>query len=154
MAARLKLQARNNANEINFARGVIFETVKEGKIMRSKLFLLILLAVAWGVNNIANAGSAMSNSEHEKWLWERIKEGKTIKPGMTRAALLKICEIEGGLQSLRATKYILKSCPAIHVEIKFNHSGKGLPGKAATPPDSELIITQVSPLTLDYVITD
>lgn len=85
---------------------------------------------------------------HQKWLAERIAEAKTIKPGMSRAALLKVFDVEAGFQSMLPTRYVLKSCPMIKIEVRFQ---PGIGGQSTGVIEP---IGTVSRLYLDNVITD
>lgn len=61
--------------------------------MRFRLVLCLLLAIFIGVRDTANAKESMtasSNNEHQRWLLDRIKEAKSIKTGIARAALLRL----------------------------------------------------------------
>lgn len=79
---------------------------------------------------------------HQKWLSDRIDEAHKIKPAMTEADLLKVFDIEGGLQSKPASRYVLKSCPMIKINVTFK-----------TVKD-KLVIATISPIYIDHVITD
>ena len=56
-----------------------------------------------------------------------------IKPGMTRADLLTVFTVEGGISTRARRTYVYKLCPYIKVEVDF---------KAVTNPDDRL--TEVS----------
>lgn len=66
-------------------------------------------------------------SEHGKWLLERIQEAKSIKPGMSRTALLKVFREEGGFQSNPPTHYRLKNCWMIKIDVTFSPGLHGRP---------------------------
>ncbi len=53
------------------------------------------------------------------WVLDRWAEATSIKAGMTQAQLLKAFEEEGGLQSIPADRYVLKSCPYVKVNAHF-----------------------------------
>ncbi len=58
---------------------------------------------------------------HRQWLEARYAEATSIKAGMTRADLLKLFEMDGGLQPLHIPeRYTLKSCGMIKVDVKFD----------------------------------
>lgn len=86
--------------------------------------------------------------EHTKWLEERISETKKIQPGMTRAELLKICDVEAGLQPMLASRYVLKTCPLIKVDVDFDAK------YADKKKDTEMKITKVSVVYIDFMIAD
>ncbi len=114
-------------------------------------------AIFIGVRDTANAKenmTASSNNEHHRWLLDRIKEAKTIETGISRAALLKLFEVEAGLQQTLPTRYTLKNCPEIHIEVTFDSAGKQTTTKRPVASDEDLVILTVSPLYLDYVAGD
>ncbi len=92
--------------------------------------------------------SVLADESHQKWLSERIIEAKSIKPGMSRAQLLKIFDVEGGLQSIPATRYVLKSCPMIKIDVSFKPGVAGRSSSVSEP------IAAVSKVYLDQVIAD
>ncbi len=106
-----------------------------------------------GFNILTGKQRALSSGtaygENTQWLEQRIREAKVIRPGMSRSELLKICDVEGGLQAIPATRYVLKTCPLIKVDVEFD-------AKASDPKkkDSEMKITKVSRLYLDFTIAD
>ena len=125
--------------------------------MRFRLVLCLLLAIFMGVLDAANAKESMtapSNNEHHRWLLDRIKEAKSIKTGTSRVALLRLFDVEAGLQQMLPTRYILKSCPEIHIEVTFDTAGKQTTTKRPVASDEDLVILTVSPLYLDYVAGD
>jgi hypothetical protein len=122
--------------------------------MRVRLVLCLLLAIFIGVRDTAKAKESMtgsSNNEHHRWLLDRIKEAKSIETGISRTALLKLFDVEAGLQQMLPTRYILKSCPEIHIEVTFDTAGKHTATKRPVASDEDLAIVSVSPLYLDYV---
>ena len=94
---------------------------------------------------------ATSNQDHEQWLEERYVEATSIKPGMTRADLLKSFEEDGGLQSIPASRYVLRSCKLIQIEVKFN-TEYGLSYQPT--PDKDLKISSVSRPYLERMAVD
>lgn len=89
-----------------------------------------------------------ASRENTQWLEARIREAKTIKPGMTRAELLKICDVEAGLQPMLATRYVLKTCPLIKVDVDFD-------AKASDKKkDTQITVTKVSRVYTDFAIAD
>jgi len=88
---------------------------------------------------------------HEPWLEERYKEATSIKTGMTRADLLKLFEEDGGLQSIPAGRYVLKSCHLIQIEVKFD-TKYGVNYRPT--PDENLKIVEVSRPYLERMAMD
>jgi len=75
------------------------------------------------------SGLPRSDRSHDQWLQERYFEATSIKEGMTRADLVKIFRMDGGLQPFLPTRYVLKSSSLIKVDVEFDvpEGGKVLP---------------------------
>ena len=81
----------------------------------------LILSVVCALLTISAApGLPQSNRNHDKWLQERYFEAISIKEGMTRADLIKVFRIDGGLQALLPTRYVLRSSNLIKVEVEFD----------------------------------
>ena len=90
----------------------------------------LILSVVCGLLTIsATSGLPKSNRSHDQWLQERYFEATSIKEGMTRADLVKLFRIDGGLQPFLPTRYVLKSSSCIKVDVEFDvpEGGKVLP---------------------------
>ena len=110
------------------------------RILFSLLFALVLaVSLMTGVQ---------ADDGHRKWLSDRIIEAHSIQPGMSRAQLLKVFDVEGGLQSIPATRYVLKSCPMIKIDVTFK---PGVAGRSISVTEP---IATVSKVYLDHVIAD
>jgi hypothetical protein len=59
---------------------------------------------------------------HVAWVIEVLKRMLTIKPGMTREALLKVFTTEGGLSTGVHHTFVSRDCPYFKVDIEFNSS--------------------------------
>lgn len=59
-------------------------------------------------------------ADHTEWIVRSLREMQTVKPGMTRADLLKVFQEEGGLSTPRQRRYVYRECPYIKVEVTFN----------------------------------
>ena len=79
---------------------------------------VILSTVCALLTMTANTG--LPESDHDRWLQQRYFEAISIKEGMTRADLLKIFRMDGGLQSLLPDRYVLKSSSLIKVDVEFD----------------------------------
>ncbi|MES2462272.1 MAG: hypothetical protein V4671_16925 [Armatimonadota bacterium] len=89
--------------------------------------------------------------QRETWIRKAAAEIGTIRPGMTRADLLRICKPEGGLSTQTQGQYVYRDCSLIMVEVFFQpvsallHKG----------PAHEDIITQISrPFIVAFNILD
>ena len=63
--------------------------------------------------------TTQTSRAHDKWLQERYFEALSIKEGMTRAELLKVFRMDGGLQSFLPTRYVLRNSNFIKVDVEF-----------------------------------
>jgi hypothetical protein len=73
--------------------------------------------------------SAAISSPLTKTIVEVMETINAIKPGMTRADLLPVFTVEGGISTRARRTYVYKLCPYIKVEVDF---------KAVTNPDDRL----------------
>ena len=90
----------------------------------------LILAVVCALLTIsATPGLPKSDRSHDQWLQERYFEATSIKEGMTRADLVKLFRMDGGLQPFLPTRYVLKSSSFIKVDVEFDvpEGGKVLP---------------------------
>jgi len=108
--------------------------------------LLVLAAFA-----IYPRAQKMTNSSHEEWLREKYKEATSIEAGMNRADLLNLFIEDGGLQTIPATKYVLKDCRMIKIDVDFDTKYGQAHRKV---PDKDLRITKVSKPYLEYMYVD
>jgi hypothetical protein len=95
------------------------------------------------------------NSETDKELTERISEAlalcQTIKPGMTRAQLLKMFTTEGGISTAIHQTYVYIRCPYIKVDVDFKLSEPKQGVLEEKPTDT---VTRISRPYLDWSIKD
>jgi hypothetical protein len=116
--------------------------------------LLAALLVVAGASRHPLAQSA-DDQAHQQWLEERYKEATSIQPGMTRADLLKLFFQEGGFQGGRLqtaqARYVLKSCPLIHIDVTFDRASGGL---SKSNLDGEVKIVAISKPYLARLVID
>jgi len=118
--------------------------------MKIGILLVAGLLVIAGTRSYLPAQTA-NDQAHQQWLEERFKEATSIKKGMTRADLLKLFEEDGGLQTIPAGRYVLKSCRLIQVEVKFD-TKYGVNYKPT--PDEKLKILEISKPYLERMAAD
>jgi hypothetical protein len=122
----------------------------EGKDMKRLLFLIIGLSL-FATYSMTTRGQDEPDQAHKHWLNDRYAEATSIQPGMSRADLLRVFEEDGGLQRIPATRYLLRSCHMIKIEVNFDTEyGQAYKEK----PDADLKITKVSKPYLQYPIGD
>jgi len=54
-----------------------------------------------------------------QWLEKSLASIQTIKVGMTRGDLLRLFEMDGGLQSTKVERYVYRQCPLLKVDVAF-----------------------------------
>jgi hypothetical protein len=62
---------------------------------------------------------SLSPRQYDEWLQAKYTEATSVKVGMTRADLIKVFRIDGGLQQMIPTRYVLKGTSLIKVEVEF-----------------------------------
>ena len=115
---------------------------------RSTLFIIGLLLLA--TYSITTHGQGEQEEGHRQWLYERYVEATSIKPGMSRADVLRVFREDGGVSPIPATRYVLKSCNMIKIEFEFDTEYRHV---YKEKPDAELKITKVSQPYLTYPAT-
>ena len=115
-----------------------------------KIGILLIAGLVLVVGARAYQAQVTDDQAHQRWLEERYKEAISIKPGMSRADLIKLFDEDGGGQMIAATRYVLKSCRLIQIEVKFDAYGADF----RAIPAKDLKITDISrpflqPMALD-----
>jgi hypothetical protein len=98
--------------------------------MTRRLFVLFSLSIiALSSSSLPltlSANQEPSVQDHTTWVLHSLEKMETIKPGMTRADLLKAFRTEGGLSTRLLRTFVSRDCPYFKVDVEF---------KAATRPD-------------------
>jgi hypothetical protein len=105
------------------------------------------------IREALKAGDKLTEAElsHTEWLAKAQREMATIKPGMTRADLLKVFQEEGGLSTRTQRRYVYRGSLYIKVDVTFE--AVGVPGdKLAEAPKDK--ITKISKPFLEWSIID
>ncbi len=63
-------------------------------------------------------------AEHVAWVVDSVKRMQEVKPGMTRADLLKVFTAEGGISTALNRTYVYRECPYIKVDVEFEAVGR------------------------------
>ena len=87
--------------------------------------------------------------DHTNWISECISRTEYIYPGKTRADLLKVYTMEGGISTRTWRKYVYRECPYIKVDVEFKAIDKD---KWAEKPGD--IIAKISKPYLEWSIID
>jgi hypothetical protein len=95
--------------------------------------------------------SQQKENSPQEWLREIYKEATSIHKGMTRAELLEKYRTDGGIQRIPESRFVLKACSLIKIEVEFETPyGQAYKLK----PDSQLIITKISQPYLEHPAKD
>jgi hypothetical protein len=101
---------------------------------------------------LRNTGKlAKAPPEYTLWIADSLLEIQTVKPGMTRADLLKVFEEEGGISTRIERRYAYRDCPYIKVNVKFDLALTTAKDRAEHPDDK---ISQISEPFLQWSIGD
>jgi hypothetical protein len=93
------------------------------------------------------------DAKHTAWISGVMRRLHAIKPGHTRADLLKVCTTEGGLSNARQRQYVYKGCPYIKVEVHFRPAGDAEKTNVLDEQPTD-IITKISQPFLQWSIMD
>jgi hypothetical protein len=111
-----------------------------------KTFCLFLL--------IAAGNAAQENPvsrDHTAWVAASLRTMQTIKPGMTRAEVLKVFKTEGGISNRLQRTYVFRDCPYVKVDVRFKPVGQEKDVLREDPAD---IIIMISRPYLDWSMMD
>jgi hypothetical protein len=123
--------------------------------MLTKTAVIVLALHLFGTPANSSAQYRTPSDEEQQryaWLVDRLRETYRIKPGMSKADLLKVFTEDGGLTTLWPQRYVLRSCHLIKVDVEFDVPR----GTSSTdlPPDTELKIRSVSKPYLEPMFMD
>ena len=82
------------------------------------LFALVISVSALSVRD------SQRSQEHTEWIVKSLREMEKIRVGMTRADLLKVFTVEGGLSTGLNRRYVYRECPYIKVDVEFEPVGR------------------------------
>lgn len=84
----------------------------------------------------------ISNETLTTRIAEILKECQQLKPGATRAELLKVFTTEGGISTAKQRTYVHRHCPYIKVDVRFNLTDDKQSVVAELPTDKVASISQ------------
>ncbi|MCI0377767.1 MAG: hypothetical protein L0215_09185 [Gemmataceae bacterium] len=129
--------------------------------MKAVFFGLLCLAVAGVLGISASMGQgegepkkkkpAEAESPHTEWLAKSLREMQTIRPGMTRAELLKVFQEQGGLSTRTQRTYAYRGSPYIHVDVTFEAVGAPQDKLTESAHDK---ITKITKPYLEWTFSD
>ena len=98
-----------------------------------------------------------TTSQHVAWVGESLQQMQTVKPGMTRADLLKVFTTEGGLSTGLSRTYVYRSCPYFKVDVEFDVVGRPARdnnGRVTLVESPQDIIKKISRPYLQFSVAD
>ena len=105
---------------------------------------------AFGLASIPNRGEF-------DWVAQVLKSMNMIKPGMTRADLLKVFTVEGGLSTGVERTFVSQQCPYFKVDVEFRavgRPGEDKDGRVTLIEDQRDEIVSISTPYLAFSIMD
>jgi len=81
-----------------------------------------VVAGAWGRSQVMQAHQSVP--DHTAWVADVLKRMQTVKPGMTRAELLKVFGTEGGVSNRNHRTYVSQDCRYFKVNVEFEAVGQ------------------------------
>jgi len=114
--------------------------------------LLVVTLIVLSVALCFAAPSRCSGTDLDEFLGKSLREIETVKPGMTRADLLKTFKPEGGFSAGTRLKgmFVYRDSAYIKVDVEFTSTA----GNDNTPPDPGDVITSISRPYLSYPVYD
>ena len=130
--------------------------------MTRRLFVLSLLSIIALSSSTAlpltrSANRESSAQAHTAWVLHTLERMETIKPGMTRADLLKVFRTEGGLSTGLLRTFVSQDCPYFKVDVEFKAAARpdiDNIGFVTSVEDNRDIIVKVSKPYMQLSITD
>jgi hypothetical protein len=117
--------------------------------------VLTLLAVV--AASTAAPYQARPCPDHIRWAGDVTMGLLSIKPGMTRADLLKVFQTQGGLSIGLSRSYASRECAYFHVDVEFEPVGRparDASGRVTLVEDNRDIIRKISRPYVGGVVAD
>jgi hypothetical protein len=95
--------------------------------------------------------------DNARWVGEALTRMQSVRPGMTRADLLRLFGTEGGLSTGLRRTYVSRDCPYFKVDVEFHAVGRAEhdgEGRVTLVEDNRDIIANISKPYLEFSITD
>jgi hypothetical protein len=103
------------------------------------------------------ADQSLRSQGQTEWVAESLKEMQHIKVGMTRADLLRVFTMEGGLSTGLTRTYVYRGCPYMKVDVEFAPVGRPArdgEGRVTLKEADEDVIKKISRPYLDWSVLD
>jgi len=103
------------------------------------------------------AAASDANQEWVKWVGYVLKRMGSVKPGMTRADLLRVFKKEGGLSTGMQRTFVSQDCPYFKVDVTFrpvNRPDRDTDGRVTLIEDPRDEVETISRPYLEWSIMD
>jgi hypothetical protein len=135
---------------------------KWGIAMMQRLRVSVLIASASiaGANVLQaspQTDQGQSPQGHVAWVVQALMRMQTIKPGMTREALLAVFTTEGGISTGLRRTFVSRDCPYFKVDVEFQAVGRPNrdgDGRVTLVEASQDIILRISRPYLQFSVLD
>src|SRR5579871_5534755 len=91
--------------------------------MKIAAFLTFIAASILGALCAQTVRKSDLSAEHVQWVADSLKQMESVKPGMTRADLLRTFTTEGGISTRTQRTYVSQRCPYFKVDVEFEAVG-------------------------------
>jgi hypothetical protein len=122
---------------------------------------LILVLCACAIANIWARSQKLSSESGTRqrvaWVADSLERMQAVKPGMTRADLLKVFTTEGGLSTGLRRTYVYRGCPYFKVDVEFNAVGRPArdnEGRVTLAESEAVVIKVISRPYLEFSVMD
>lgn len=128
--------------------------------MRDRRNLLMsggLAFIGFPLQQTGNEIGSSTRDQHNRWVGEALTRMLSIKPGMTRKALLAVFTQEGGLSTALERVYVSQDCAYFKVRVRFRAVGRDAhdnTGRETSIEDERDVIVSVSEPFLQFSICD
>jgi len=129
-------------------------------IQRFCAFILlagVMIGCAYSFQATAQTSRGQFPQDHVAWVAQALKRIQTIKPGMTREAVLTVFNTEGGLSTGLQRTFVSRDCPYFKVDVEFQAVGRpnqDRSGRVTLVESSRDIILNISRPYLQFTIAD
>ena len=129
-------------------------------MQRRRVFVLLASAAIGGATALEaspTGDQGQCSQSHVDWVAEVLKRMQTIKPGITRKALLTLFRTEGGLSTGLHRTFVSRDCPYFKVDVEFQAVGRpdrDEDGRVTLVEAKEDIILKVSTPYLQFSVVD
>jgi hypothetical protein len=89
------------------------------------MFPRTILMISLSMSLVATAAlsgrqAAPRDTSHDAWVLTAARQMESVKAGMTRADLLKVFAVQGGLSTNSNATFVSRTCPYFKVDVWFS----------------------------------